>query len=244
MSGTLTQAQLMSEVRAALGNRQDAQITDTRVVNALNLAQQRISRFYSWPELRADWTAKGVLTGTASIDKWLQIPSAVKTIHSLVLQDQGNSRKLIEKPWRTFDYKIPLPEYIAPDWPKWYTRFDLSVLLLFPVPLSSYTYFMRTTLFPTAFTLVSPTTSGQLSDFTDKDDILIAFAAAYFLRTIGRPDNATAWESEALLRLREARAQVDDEPDMDFSDSGLPSGPFPTAGGEYWASPFIFAVEG
>ena len=233
----------MVEVRAALGNRVDSQITDSRVVNALNLAQQRVSRYYSWPELRADWSCQGILTNTPSVDKWLQIPSTVKTIHSLILQDQGNSRKLVEKPWRTFDYRIPLPEFVAPDWPKWYTRFDLSVLLLFPIPLSAFTYFMRTTLFPTAFTLVNPTTSAQLSDFTDKDDILISLAAAYFLRTFSRHDVALEWETEALRRLKEAQAQVEDEPDMDFTADDMASGMFASVG-DYWASPFIMAVEG
>lgn len=245
MSGSLTEAQLIVEVEAALGNRVDQQITPSRIVNALNLAQQRISRFYSFPELRQDWQATGIITGSPAIDKWLVLPQGIKVVHSFLLQDQANSRKLIEKPWRMFDYNVPLPEFLAPDWPSYYTRFDLQVAMLFPIPLSPFAYFLRATMLPTPFVgTTSPTFGTQVSDFTDKDDVLISLASAYFLRTIGRHDIAQAWEAEALLRLKEAVATAEDHPDMDPSDDGLSEYGPSTIPAEYWASPFVMAVEG
>lgn len=244
MPGTLTQAQLLVEVRAALGNRVETALTDFRVTNALNLAQQRVSRFYSFPELRQDWQATGIITGFPMVDKWLVLPQNTKVIHSFLLQDSGNSRKLIEKPWRMFDYNVPLPEFIAPDWPSYYTRFDLNVAMLFPIPLSPFAYFLRATMLPTPF--ANPTAQGytgtQTSDFIDKDDILIAFASAYFMRQYGRHDIAQGWEAEAIVRLNEAKATAEDSPDMDYTADDMGGGGMDK--GEYWLSPFIMAVEG
>lgn len=238
----MTQAQLMAEVRAALGNRQDSQITDARVVNNINLAQQRISRFYPFPELRADWFATGVVTANPIIDKWLVLPPSVRVIHSFVLQDEANSRKLSEKPWRRFDYNVPLPEFIAPDWPSYYTRFDLNVLMLFPVPLKAFQFFMRATMLPTPFTNVNPTLSSQLSDFVDKDDIIIDLATSRFWKSLGRPSLAKFMEEDALVRLVEARASAEEHPDMDYSPDDMGTGGA-IPNGEYWASPFVMAVE-
>jgi hypothetical protein len=244
MSGALTEAQLITEVTAALGNRVDLQITNQRIVNTLNLAQQRMSRFYSFPELRQDWQATGIVTGFPAVDKWLVLPVGVKVVHSFILQDGANSRKLIEKPWRMFDYNVPLPEFIAPEWPSFYTRFDLLAAMLYPIPLSAYAYFLRATMLPTPFAspLLVGYTGSQVSDFTDKDDIIIALASAYLLRTLGRHDIAVSWESEALLRLQEAKATAEDSPDMDFSPDDF-TGTTQMAAGEYWAAPFIMAVE-
>lgn len=246
MSGTLTQAQLLVESRAALGNRVDLSLSDSRLTNALNLAQQRVSRFYSWPELRQDWQATGIITGSPAVDKWLVLPQGIKVIHSFLLQDSGNSRKLIEKPWRMFDYNVPFPEFIAPDWPNYYTRFDINVAMLFPIPLNPFAYFIRATMLPTPF--ANPTAPGyngsQISDYTDKDDILVALTAAYFMRQFGRHDIAQGWEAESLIRLKEAVANVEDSPDMDFSPDDMGGGALVPSTGEYWLSPFITAVSG
>ena len=246
MTGTLTQAQLLVEVKAALGNRVDLALTDFRLTNALNLSQQRVSRFFSFPELRNDWQATGIITGTPAIDKWLVLPQNVKVIHSFILQDSGNSRKLIEKPWRMFDYNVPLPEFIAPDWPNYYTRFDLNVAMLFPIPLNAFSYFIRATMLPTPFP--NPTLQGytgaMVSDYVDKDDILISLSAAYFLRQFGRHDVAQGWETEAMIRLKESIATSEDTPDMDFSPDDMGGGALVPSTGEYWLSPFITAVSG
>lgn len=236
----------MAEVAAGLGNRVDTQITATRTVNALNLAQQRISRYWTFPELRQDWQATGIITGTPAIDKWLVLPQGVKVVHSFLLQDGGNSRKLIEKPWRMFDYNVPFPEFIAPEWPSYYTRFDINVAMLFPIPLNPFNYFIRATMLPTPFANpLSPSFTGtQLSDFVDKDDIIIGLSIAYFLRTLGRPDLAQSWEAEALIRLQEAKSTAEDYPDMDFSADDMGGTTSLSVAGEYWASPFIMAVEG
>ena len=240
MPGMMTQAQLMAEVRACLGNRVTNQLTDLRIVNALNLGQQRISRFWAFPELRADWVVTGIVTGNPVVDKWLALPPNVRVIHSLVLQDNANSRKLTEKPWRMFDYNVPLPEFIAPDWPSFYTRFDLNVLMLFPVPLSAFMYFMRSTMLPTPFTSNNASNSTQLSDFVDKDDIIVDLACSRLWRSLGRPDLDKEYEANALIRLQEAKANAEDYPDMDYSPDDMQvSG----NAGEYWASPFITAVE-
>ena len=243
MPGTLTQAQIYAEVVAGLGNRVDTQLTPVRITNAMNLAQQRISRYYSFPELRADWIATGVITGNPVIDKWLVLPPNIRVIHSFILQDEANSRKLIEKPWRQFDYNVPLPEFVPQDWPSYYTRFDLGVAMLFPIPLSAFMYFLRATMLPTPFTQAQPQTSTQLSDFVDKDDIIIDLATSRLWKTLSRPDLALSLEKDALIRLGEAKASAEDYPDMDYSPDDMTGGVV-ISSTMYWASPFVMAVDG
>jgi hypothetical protein len=240
--GDLSLQQFLVEVRAGLGNRVDTNLTDQRIIAALNMGQQRMSRFYSFKELRQTLTTQGIITGNYAVDKWLALPPGTKVIHSLVLQDEGNSRKLIEKPWRQFDANVPLPEYIAPQWPRYYTRFGNDAAMLFPIPLSAYVYFVRATILPTPFTYGSgPTgaTYAQTSDFVEKDDIIVSLGIAYFMRLHGRPDLAKDDEAYGMERLLEAKNGDLDMPDMDISkddmtgvDTGITEGP-------YWQQPFV-----
>lgn len=231
MPGTLTRAQLGVEVRAGLGNRVDPNLNESRIDAALNLAQQRIGRFYNWQDTNKVWSTQQVMTNNPATDKWLALPPRVKVIHSLVLQDGGNSRKLKEKPWRMFDANVPLPEYGAPDWPQFYTRFGFDVIMLFPTPLSPFIYQSRSTMLATPFVFTNLT---QVSDFIDKDDIIISLAVAYFHRSMGRPDLAAAHEGEALQRLTEAMNSAEDRPDMDISQDDF----YDNSGGAYWMQPF------
>lgn len=238
MPGTLNFAQLDVEVRAGLGNRVDTALTDARVANALNLGQQRISRLYSFPELNFSWTVTPApFVGNPAVDKFLSLPANVKVVHSVLLQDQANSRKLIEKPWRQFDSNIPMVEYIAPEWPTYYTRFGVNIVELFPAPQTAYNYFARFTMLPTPFDGVN---QSQVSDLTDKDDIIIDLAVAYFMRTHGRPDLADERETQAKIRLDEMKSQVEERPDMDVSADSMGYGP--GAAGQYWAMPFVNSV--
>jgi len=239
LPGTLTFAQLNVEVRAGVGNRVDAALTDARVANALNLGQQRISRLYNFTETNSVWVlTPAPFVGAPATDKWLSLPTGVKVIHSLILQDSANSRKLIEKPWRQFDRNIPLVEYIAPEWPRFYTRFGVNIIELFPAPQSAYNYFGRFTMLPSPFDGV---TQAQVSDFIDKDDIIIDLAVAYFMRTHGRPDLADEREAQAKIRLDEMKSTVEDRPDMDVSADNMGFGP--GAAGQYWANAFVSSTE-
>jgi hypothetical protein len=236
--GALTLSQLLVEVQAGLGNRVDLSLTQFRLINSLNIAQQRLGRFYDYQEMNKILATPTGITGDPAIDKYLPMPPGLKSIHSLILQDNANSQKLIEKPWRMYDKNVPLPEYIAPGWPAYYTRFGVSVVMLFPIPLNNFNYFMRATMLATPFTSAN---LNVVSDFVDKDDILIDWAIEYLLRLGARPDLADGYDKMALSRAGEAKATDEARPDMDASLSDM-TGDAVT--GAYWQNAFIKAAPG
>lgn len=223
---------LITEVQNGLGNRVDVKLTQARLIAGLNIAQQRLSRFYDYQELNKDLLATGPYTGVPAADKFLPLPAGIRSIHSLILQDLANSRKLKEKPWRMFDNSIPLVEYLAPGWPMYYTRFGVSYVMVYPAPQQAFSYFMRATILATAFT---SSNLNATSDFVDKDDILIYWTLEYFFRNLGRPDLADEYDKMALGRANEAKATDENRPDMDASVDDMRT----NASGPYWASPFV-----
>lgn len=228
---------LITEVRGGLGNRVDPTLTDTRVISALNIAQQRLGRFYDYQELNQDLSAVALFTGVPAIDKFLSLPTGTRSIHSLVLQDGANSRKLTEKPWRAFDRQIPLVEYYAPSWPTTYTRFGVQYVMLFPAPQAAYTYWLRATILAQAFL---STNTSAISQFVDKDDILIFWALEYLWRVYGRHDRADEFDKMAIARAKEAKGNDEDRPDLDVSTAPIST----SSPGAYWQDPFQMGTPG
>lgn len=235
--GSLTLAELITEVTNGLGNRVDVNLTQSRLVGALNIAQQRLGRFYNYQEMNHILATPTALTGDPAIDKFLPLPTRIKSIHSIVLQDGANSMKLIEKPWRMFDENVPRVEYVAAGWPAYYTRFGVSVIMLFPLPLINFDYFMRATLLAAPFVTAN---TAATSDFVDKDDILIDWALEYMFRLNGRPDLADGYDKMALDRAREAKSTDEDRPDMNASLDNMGG----NISGPYWQNAFIRQAPG
>lgn len=237
--GTLAQSDLLGEIIAGLGNRQD--ISTARLISNLNLAQSRLSRAYDFLELQKINVQNIVYSGTPATDKIQGLPLLTKTIHSIVLVDQSslaNSRKLIERPWRWFDEKFPVPEFVAPGWPDIYTRWGTSIIV-FPPPQAAYQLNIRANFWPTPFTATNGT---QFSDFDNKDDILIDLTLSRIFRSLGPATAGLAEEylNSAIMATKEAIAREGTRPDMQISRDvkGLNE----TAAGQYWADPFIKGV--
>lgn len=240
--GALTLADFQTEILAGLGNRQssDPNITLTRIVAVLNLAQSRISRSYAFSEMAQVAFAQMNFTGTPGLDKYLIPPPNVRTIHSFVLLDtsaglssMGQSKKVVEKPWRWFDRHYPAPEWLPPGWPSVYARWG-NFIVMAPAPFLQFTAMLRYVCFATPFQVADLT---QQSDFENKDDVLINYVLGYFFKTLGRTDRAQYFESLAKEQLDEAIEKDDDRPDIevsrDIDDGGL------TTQGPYWADPWV-----
>src|SRR6185312_4171711 len=239
--GSLAQSDFVSEIIAGLGNRTD--ITTQRIVNVLNLSQSRLSRAYDFTEMQQIGTTPVPFTGVGANDKFLALPTGIKTIHSLVLVDNtaspgslGNSRKMTEKPWRWFDQRFPVPEYLSPGWPSIYTRWG-NIASMVPVPSATFQAQLRWTSWPTALS-VSATT--QVSDFDNKDDILIYLSLAYLWNSLGRAEKAAPYMQEAVNATKEAIKREGTRPDMEVSRD-ISTNPIGDSN-NYWADPFIRAV--
>lgn len=240
--GALTLAEFEVEVLAGLGNRTENQtITTARLVSGLNLAQARISRSYDFSEMADTAFAQMNFTGTPGIDKYLIPPPNVKTIHSFVLLDtsagvssMGQSRKVVEKPWRWFDYRFPAPEWLPPGWPEIYARWG-NFIVMAPAPFLQFTAQLRFIKHHTPFAVADTT---QSSDFDNKDDVIINYTLGYFFKTLGRADRAAYFEGLAKEQLDEAIERDDTRPDIEVSRDvdGMSGG---AGQGAYWANPFV-----
>lgn len=241
--GTLTLAEFQTEILATLGGRtENTAVNLARIVVALNMAQQRIDRDYAFTEMQEVTFAQLNFTGAAEVDKYLVPPPNVRTIHSFVLLDtsaglssQGASRKLRMMPWRQFDQLIPSPQWLAPGWPEVYTWWG-QFLVMAPAPFLQFTAQLRYVKRPTPFSVDELT---QVSDYAEKDDILIMLASAYLWRTLGRADRATSFEADAKVMLDEAIERAVEQPDMDVGRTGRQG----VLSGAYWANPFIESVN-
>jgi hypothetical protein len=241
--GVLTLAEFETEISAGLGNRQD--ISTARIVNVLNLAQSRIGRAYDFSEMATVSFAAMSFTSNPALDKYMIPPPRTKTIHSFVcldtssnLSSMGQSRKVIEKPWRWFDSHYPAPEWVPAGWPIVYKRWG-NIIVMVPAPFLPFTAQLSFTTFATPFVVGA---QSQTSDFENKDDLLISYSLAYFFKTLGRPDRAAYFEALSKEQLDEAIDKDDTRPDIEVSRDvpalgGVTQGP-------YWADPLVTRAPG
>lgn len=227
--GIYTLTQLIGEVQAGLLNRSD--LSADRCTTAINFAQNRISRKHDFKELKGFHNSSTQVTSSAFNDKFVPLAPYVKHVHTIVLRDNTNSRKLVEKPWRFFDKMWPMPEALGRSRSQVYSRWNQS-LILYPVPDGVYSLFGRVTSFPRPFNLaLAP---NAVSDYEQKDDLIIELACAYLWRSFGRPDRAEEYFQDANRSFMEAVKQDTDMPDLeiniDVDTQNL---------GKYWADPFI-----
>jgi hypothetical protein len=227
--GDLTLMELIGEVQGGLLNRTD--LANDRVVRAINFAQTRISRGHDFKEMKGFYNVSTQFTSNPFNDKFVPLAAFIKHVHTVVLKDGTNSRKLVEKPWRQFDRTWPMPEALGRSRSQVYSRWGQN-LVLYPVPDGVYALFMRVTQFPRPFNLI--TAPNAVSDFESKDDLIIAEACAYLWKSFGRPDKANDFLQESVMHFQAAVKQDSDIPDMeiglDISTENL---------GQYWADPFV-----
>jgi hypothetical protein len=241
--GALTLGDFETEILAGLGNRTD--IPTQRVVNVLNLAQSRISRSYDFSEMATVSFAAMSFTSSPALDKYMVPPPRTKTIHSFLCLDTsaglsslGQSRKVIEKPWRWFDANFPSPEWVPAGWPLFYKRWG-NVIVMVPAPYLQFTAQLSYTTFPEPFIVGAQT---QTSQFENKDDLLISYCLAYFFKTLGRNDRAAYFEELSKQQLDEAIDRDDTRPDIEVSrDSPAVRG---ATQGPYWADPLVMTPPG
>jgi hypothetical protein len=225
--GVLTLAELKTEVRAALGGRHDL---DSRLTSIVNLAQMRLARIHDFDEMEILSTT--TVNNTANDnDRFLVLPDK-REVYSIVLLDGANSRKLVQRTPQFWDRYISKPEYWSRFIPSDYMIWN-NTIEAYPLPDKTYTIRIRWTKWPTALSA-----DTDVSEFLNKDDVLIELAVSYALRSLGKEDDADKHERAAMRMLGEAANMDDSKPDMQItpalSDSQVISGnPL-----EYWRDPF------
>lgn len=231
--GTLTQAELETEVRAAMANRDDL---DDRLHTALNIAQTQIARVKSWDELNVLYEDTLSYTGVPADDKYLAYDTIesglrIRRLYSFRLIDGGNSIKLSGITPRKLDTHVPNPLSRGVDKPRVYTRWA-DKFELFPIPGQAYDYAIRLGKWPTPF--VSGGTTAT-SDLDDKDDAIIAMALHYLYSSLSEYDNAKHWFAVGNKHIEDAIEPDMDEPDRDIRGGTMDTEP---SSHDYVRSPF------
>jgi hypothetical protein len=238
MSGTLTRLQLVTEICDIVGKSTSASSVSgsslqTRVQNYLNFAQRRIARAQNFSEL-LDWKTNAATvasvkrypleTGTNTLG--LTNP---KDILSVLIIDSENSRRLEPIGYRSFDRKFPRPENYSEGRPSYYLRYG-EYLELFRIPDDVYTVSIRYSKWPTVLS-----NDSQVSDFTGKDELLIAAGVLETYLALEEYTDAATWMQKFMGLLRDSVLD-ESEPDWGPVAETFGKNAVPIIG-EPWASP-------
>ncbi len=237
--GTLTTQELIAEVRSHLGERSD--LTDARLVQALNLAQDRIIRGYTWREFDKAESGTFVITASATTDKALAFSDIgggldPRTIYSFrVITGDGRSRKLVRKSPRGFDEAHPEPEFFARGRPIeyviWNDRFEF-----WRVPEEAWDYQIRYQAWPTALSTSTPTV---VSDISHKDDLLLTLAVSWLFNSLSEYEKAGRFFGIFERMWKDAVEAEGEKPDLEISGERGPT----NLGSNYWLDPFVKDVR-
>ncbi len=233
--GTLTLDEMKTELRSSLGGRTDL---NARLTTVINLAQMRIARKYRWEELEALFTNTTAFTSTPASDKFLALPLNVRDIYSVRLIDGANSQKLTRVPNRSWDKRIPEPEYHSTGRPSLYTL-RRNIMEFWRVPDKAYDLVAFGIIWPTAFTDASP---SAVSTLDQKDDMLITLSMSWIRMSLSEIDAAARWWTIYADMINDSVNEEVEKPDLDFpvglkADDGALSG-------NYYQDPFVKSVDG
>ena len=224
--GTLTLADLKDELRTALGGRTDQ---DARLARAINLAQVRAARLWDFDELRRTYKATNFYNNNSD-DRFLAFPANIRKVHSLVLEDGANSRKLTYVPPRQWDKFLSSVETSRRGRPTHYTKWQ-DQIEFYPIPDKQYTWRLRCTVWPADLSA-----DTDKSDLDEKDDLIIALAASWIYLTLGDNDRAAYWYRVARSLFQEGMSEEGAQVDLEIK-AGDPVGAVTAA--QYWSDPFV-----
>lgn len=207
--GTLTYAEIKTEVIGFLGGRTDF---TARVDNIVNLAQMRIARLSVFEELNTTLTDDLTLTASISDDKKYTLPSNLRNIYAIKVYDEVGTRykRLVGLPSAKFDEKIANPEKLSRGMPDFYHRWG-SAIEMYPIIDQDYKIDVRYSAWPTPFT-----TEGQKSDLTEKDDAIIVLAASWMFMSLKKKEDANFQWSVYKNMMTEILGEDRESPDITY----------------------------
>ena len=227
MSGTLTRDELTTEIADIVGKSVSAlavsgALLQTRIRSIyLNAAQRRIARSYSFEELNVTKTDSATVTSvktyplsTGTNNLGLVRP---KDIFSITLVDGANSRRLKRQSPEWLDSRFPDPTTYTTDRPSIYVRYG-DQIDLFRIPNDAYTLKIRYPQWPTPFSSAS-----QVSDFTNKDELLIAAGVMETYLALEEYQDVAVWFPRFIGLLNDAEGAetaVDWEPQAEPFSTG------------------------
>jgi len=218
--GDLTRDQLVTEIcdivgKSVSGLGTSGTLLSTRVgTYYLNWSQRRIARYYSFHELDVITTTPVTAADTKTYTFSTLGLTRPKDIHSIILVDSANSRRLKRWSYKKFDKRIPDPTTYSTGRPSIYIRYG-NQIELFRIPDAVYSMTIRYPQFPTPFT-----TGSQTSDFENKDELLITAGVMETYLALEEYTDAAVWYQRTLGMLKDA--VMSDSNDVDWEPDGEP----------------------
>lgn len=225
--GTLTLAEMRSELLVALGNRDD--ITAAQLNRWINLSQIRIARTRTWKEMRVVQDFSIAYTGVAETDSFTPFVSIwptrrPKVIYDIRIIDGTSSLLLHRRGMKERDYFNANPAGNSPNKPVSYLEWQ-DKLEWAPVPNKAYTARIRAALWPAILSADTAT-----SDLDDKDDLIIKLAENRALRSLKNHEAANLAYGEYRTMLEEAILADAEKPDWTPIPTRIRSGAEPFSG--------------
>jgi hypothetical protein len=228
----LTKAQLRIEIQGNLGNRTDI---DTRIDTWLELSQQYVATHHDFREMMFLDEVTIVPVNDPAVDKlYSHGISNLKEIYTLLRQVGTEfAVKLTSVPNRQWQQLLGKPDTGTTGDAVWYTLFGSDTIELSPVPNRTYKLQRFYSKWPSVFA-----SDSAVSDFEQKDELLIARTTYQAFQSLGMREDAAHWfaVSENLLK-----STTDDDryrSDTTFIARGI-SEAAPAEFGEPWADPFV-----
>lgn len=239
----MTQNEMVTEVSNIIGRQKSSlSIDDTttyeaRIKQWLYWSHLTMARLYAFSELDQDPIDKVLTTNTyAYTFANIGIDNArLRQVMSVVILDGTDSEKITQKLFRRFESDHPNPAAFDGQQPYFYTLYGRR-LELYPKPDSTYTMRIRCNYLPQNFA-----SGTSVSDFLNKDDIIIAGAVTHAYASLQENADAKEWAKVFAARLQNAVG-----PEMDPADWEPEGRAFdyqsgrPTLTGDFHANPLIY----
>jgi hypothetical protein len=222
--------------------QQRADVSQARIIRALNITQTRIARRRDFDEMERVFEWDQPISGNLTTDRYLsysQIPALAgvlsfvpRVIYSITISDGMTARRLKGRTPRRFDQIFPDPTTYARDWITNFTRYH-DRFEWFPIPDKVYHMRMRAKVWPTDFVASN---LGVVSDFVEKDDLITSGATGYIYHSLQEYKKASQHIADFDKFFVETEAMDMDQPDREIV--GFPDPTEAKAPSNYWQDPF------
>ena len=224
--GTLTLGSIRSQIKLALGNREDL---DEHINSLINTCQMRLARFFDFEEMISldDFTV--VYTGDNLTDASISLPTYTRDVHSISIIDGDNYyivAPIDRRTWKARYFNAIVSGTASR--PTQYCIFG-STIEIYPAPDQAYSAKLRRSKWP-----VDLKTDESTSELNQKDDLLIALTICWTLYHLNNTERANAYWAVFKSMVKEAIDSQTVKPDLyQKLDSMSP------IQSNYWKDPFV-----
>ena len=224
--GTLTLGDVRSQVKLALGNREDL---DEHINSLINTCQMRLARFFDFEEMISLDDLTVAYTGVKLTDASISLPTYTRDVHSISIID-GDEYYIVQpidrRTWKDRYFNSIVSGTSSR--PTQYSIFSTSVEI-YPAPDKAYTAKLRRSKWPADLS-----TDESKSELNQKDDLLIALTICWTLYHLNNTERANAYWAVFKSMVKEAIDSKTSKPDLyQKLDTMSP------IQSNYWKDPFV-----